>query len=139
MLPDEKRDAGWLRDYGYIDFGRIEADIAAMETFGAELSASVRNSYAPHLAGVTDAMSTRLPDPPAEFIELVTFLYAHNDAQNVAHQNVYNYANGTQGFANAAADIGEAYRGSDAFAQAKVADVDRAFERVGITLNEDGL
>ena len=133
MIPEEDRGPTWLRDYGYTDFSRIEADIAAMETFAAKLSASVQNGYAPYLAGVTGAMSTRLPDPPSEFIELLTFLFAHNEAQNITHQNVYNYANGTQGFAAAAADIGKAYEGSDAFARAEVADVHRSFQKVGIT------
>ena len=133
MIPEDDRVPAWLRDYGYTDFSRIEADIAAMETFAAKLSASVRNSYAPHLSGVTGAMSTRLPPPPSEFVELLTFLFAHNEAQNVTHQNVYNYANGTQGFATAAADISKDYGGSDAFARAKVADVQEAFRKVGIT------
>ena len=132
MIPEEDRGPAWLRDYGYADFGQIEADITAMEKFASQLSANVKGSYAPHLSTVSDAMSTRLPDPPGEFVELVSFLTLHNEAQNVAHQNVYNYANGTQRFATAAEDISRTYSGADAVAHAKVSDVDKAFAKVGI-------
>jgi hypothetical protein len=130
MIPEEDRGPAWLRDYGYTDFSQIEADIQAMEHFASGLSSIVKDDYAPHLSTVTDAMSTRLPDPPSEFIELLTFLFAHNEAQDVAHQNVYNFANGTQEFAVAAQDISKQYSGSDAFSHAKVKDVDKAFENV---------
>jgi uncharacterized phage infection (PIP) family protein YhgE len=130
MIPEEDRGPAWLRDYGYTDFSQIEADIQAMEQFANKLSATVQDNYAPHLSAVTDAMSTRLPDPPSEFIELLTFLSAHRDVADVAHQNVYNYANGTQDFAVVAKDISQKYDGSDAFSHAKVADVDKAFDHV---------
>ncbi|MGK5679231.1 hypothetical protein [Actinoplanes sp. URMC 104] len=132
MIPEEDLGPAWLRDYGTTDFGAIEADIRAMEQFAAKLAANVKDSYAPHLANVTTSMSTRLPDPPGQFVELTSFLTAHNEAQDVTHQNVYNYANGTQSFATAAADISKQYSGSDAFAHAKVSDVNKAFDRVGI-------
>ncbi|WP_250003139.1 hypothetical protein [Actinoplanes sp. M2I2] len=132
MIPEEDRGPAWLRDYGTTDFGAIEADIQAMEQFAAQLAANVKDSYAPHMSSVSDSMLTRLPDPPAAFAELYSFLTAHNHAQNVTHQNVYSYANGTQGFASAAADISKRYRGSDAFAHAKVSDVDKALDKVGI-------
>ncbi|MCY1140787.1 hypothetical protein OWR29_22550 [Actinoplanes sp. Pm04-4] len=132
MIPDEDRGPAWLSDYGTTDFGAIEADIQAMEQFAAKLAANVQDSYAPHMSSISDSMLTRLPDPPAEFAELFSFLTAHNEAQNVTHQNVYNYANGTKGFASAAADISKQYSGSDAFAHAKVSDVDKAFDKLGI-------
>jgi hypothetical protein len=132
MIPEEDRGPAWLRDYGTTDFGAIEADIEAMEQFAAKLAANVKDSYAPHMSTVSDSMLTRLPDPDATFVELSSFLVAHNEAQDVTHQNVYNYANGTQGFANAAADISKQYSGSDAFARARVSDVDKALDRVGI-------
>jgi hypothetical protein len=132
MIPEEDRGPRWLRDYGYTDFSDIEADITAMEKFATQLSANVKDSYAPHLSTVTTAMSTQLPSPPGEFMELVSFLTVHYEAQDVAHQNVYNYANGTQRFATAAEDISKTYDGSDAFANAKVSDVDKAFDKVGI-------
>jgi hypothetical protein len=132
VIPEDDRGPAWLRDYGYTDFSQIEADIEAMEKFATQLSADVKDNYAPHLSTVTDAMSTQLPSPPSEFIELITFLFAHHEAQDQAHQNVYNYANGTQGFATAAKDISKKYSGSDAFAHAKVTDVDKALSSVGI-------
>jgi hypothetical protein len=132
MIPEEERGPAWLRDYGYTDFSQIEADIQAMEKFAAKLSDDVRTNYAPHLSTVTSTMSKRLPPPPAEFSELSSFLTVHNEAQNVTHANVYNYANGTDGFARAAADISKKYSGSDAFSHAKVTDVNKAFDEVGI-------
>jgi hypothetical protein len=132
MIPEDDRGPMWLRDYDYTDFSQIEADIQAMETFALKLAANVSDNYAPHLSTVTTAMSTRLPVPPSEFFELWSFLSTHNEIQNVAHQNVYNYANGTQGFATAAEDISKKYSGTDAFAHAKVRDVDTALDRVGI-------
>jgi len=38
MIPEEDRGPAWLRDYGYADFGQIEADIQAMERFAATLA-----------------------------------------------------------------------------------------------------
>ena len=136
MIPEEDRGPAWLRDYDTTDFGAIEADIQAMEQFAAKLAANVKDSYAPHMSTVSESMGTPLPPPPGEFVELSSFLLAHREAQDVTHQNVYNYANGTQGFANAAADISKKYTGSDAFAHAKVADVDTALDRVGIPTTE---
>ncbi|MCU7726703.1 hypothetical protein ODJ79_23480 [Actinoplanes sp. KI2] len=132
MIPEDDLGPAWLRDYGYTDFSQIEADIQAMEHFAQKLSANVADNYAPHLTTVTDGMSTKLPDPPSEFIELYTFLFVHRDAMDVTHQNVYNYANGTKSFAIAAKDISDTYRGSDAFSHAKVGDVNKAFDQVGI-------
>ena len=138
MIPQEDLGPAWMRDYGYADFSQIEADIQAMEHFAQKLSANVSDSYAPHLTTVTDEMSTKLPDPPSEFIELLTFLFVHHDAMDVTHQNVYNYANGTKDFASAAKDISDTYSGSDAFAHAKVRDVDKAFDQVGLPAQQPG-
>ncbi len=126
MIPEEDRGPAWLRDYGTTDFGQIEADIEAMKQFAAKLAANVQGSYATHLSDVTDSMSSPLPDPPGEFFELASFLTVHREAQDVTHQNVYNYANGTQRFATAATEISEKYRGSDAFSHATVRDVESA-------------
>jgi hypothetical protein len=132
MIPEEDRGPAWLRDYGYTDFGQIEADIQAMEQFASKLSANVKDEYAPHLSTVTTAMSTRLPSPPSEFIELLTFMFVHHEAADIAHQNVYNFANGTRNFAVAAQDISQKYDGSDAFSRAKVDDVNAAFGDVAV-------
>jgi hypothetical protein len=133
MLPEEDRGPAWLRDYGHTDFGDIEADIAAMEEFARRLAADVQDNYVPHLTGVTDAMLTELPPPAATFPELVDFMTAHNEAQNVTQENVFNFANGTNHFATAAQTISAEYRGTDAFSRARVRDVDEAFDKVTTT------
>jgi hypothetical protein len=129
MIPEEDRGPAWLRDYGYTDFGDIAADIAAMEEFAKKLAADVQNNYVPHLSGVTDAMLTQLPPPAATFPELVAFMTAHNEAQGITQENVFNFANGTNTFATAAQTISEEYRGSDAFSRARVDDVEKALHR----------
>jgi hypothetical protein len=132
MLPEEDRGPSWLRDYFSTDFSQIDADIEAMEKFAAQLSASVTDGYAPHLSTVSTAMMTQLPGPAQEFIELRSFLLVHREAQDVSHQNVYNYANGTQGLASAAQDVGRRYEGADAFAHARAGEVERALDRFGV-------
>jgi hypothetical protein len=129
MIPKGDGGPEWLRDYGATDFGDIAADIAAMEEFAKKLAADVQNNYVPHLSGVTDAMLTELPPPAATFPELVSFLTAHQVAQDTTQTNVYNFANGTNRFATAAQTISAEYRGSDAFARARVRDVDEAFQQ----------
>ena len=129
MLPEEDRGPAWLRDYGSTDFGNIEADIAAMEEFARRLAADVQDNYVPHLTGVTDAMLTELPPPAHTFPELVDFMTAHNEAQNITQENVFNFANGTNHFATAAQTLSEEYRGTDAFSRARVRDVDLAFDK----------
>jgi hypothetical protein len=129
MIPEEDRGPAWLRDYGFTDFGNIEADIAAMEEFASKLAADVEKNYVPHLTSVTDAMLTELPPPAATFSELVDFFTVHREAQDATQQNVYNFANGTYHFATAAQTISTDYRGSDAFSHARVRDVDKAFDK----------
>jgi hypothetical protein len=127
MIPEEDRGPAWLRDYGHTRFGDIAADIAAMEEFATKLAADVQNNYVPHLSRITDAMLTELPQPAASFPELVSFMIAHNEAQGVTQENVFNFANGTNHFATAAKTISGEYRESDAFSRARVGDVDKAF------------
>jgi hypothetical protein len=124
MIPEEDRGPSWLRDYGYTDFGDIAADIHAMEEYAKKLAADLEANYAPHMATVSAAMLTRLPEPNAAFYELTTFLESHKTAQEVTHENVYAYANGTDALAGAAKEISGMYQGSDAFARATVKDVD---------------
>jgi len=127
-IPEEDLGPRWLRDYGG-GFGDIAADIQAMEEFAAKLSAEVRDNYLTHLPQVTEAMLTRLPSPMEGFDELLRFMRAHRDAQDATQENVYNYGSGTHGIANAARTISQQYRGADAFARARVADVNRAFDQ----------
>ena len=105
MLAEEDRGPSWLRDYGYTDFGNIEADIQAMEEFAKRLRSDLEANYVPHLSSVTDAMLTRLPPPAATFPELVAFMRDHQAAQDTTQTNVYNFANGTNRFATAAQTI----------------------------------
>ena len=127
MIPEEDRGPAWLRDYGYTDFGDIEADLAAMEDFAKKLASEVDDNYAPHVPSVTDAMVVALPQPAETFPELVSFMQAHQTAQDTTQKNVFNFAGGTQDFAAAAHKISKEYRGSDAFSRARVTDVDKAF------------
>jgi hypothetical protein len=128
MLAEEDRGPSWLRDYGYTDFGNIEADIQAMEEFAKRLRADLEDNYVPHLSSVTDAMLTQLPPPAATFPELVAFMRDHQAAQDTTQTNVYNFANGTNRFATAAQTISKEYEGADAFSRARVADVQQAFQ-----------
>jgi hypothetical protein len=122
MIPEEDRPPAWLAD-----FGAIEADVAAMEAFAASLDREVRDSYEPHLQLVTTSMMTQLPGAPDAFPELKSFLADHHKAQTATFSNTFNFRDGTGHFADAAKDISERYRGADAFAHAKVKDVNRAF------------
>lgn len=132
MIPEEDQGPTWLRDYGHTDFGAIEADIAAMQEFAAKLQEDVRGNYAPYLQGVTDAMLTQLPIPNPGFEELTSFLETHRIAQDVTQQNVYYYAPGTANLATVVQGVSEQYRGSDAFAQAKVSDVHAQFKKLAM-------
>ena len=128
MIPEEDRGPAWLRDYGYTDFGDIEADLQAMEDFAKKLASEVDDNYAPHVPTVQEAMLVGLPQPADTFVELIDFMTAHQTAQDISQRNVFNFAAGTQDFATAAHSISTEYRGSDAFSHARVKDVDKAFE-----------
>ncbi|MFG1603014.1 hypothetical protein [Actinoplanes sp. NPDC049265] len=127
MLAEEDRGPSWLRDYGNTNFGTIDADIAAMENFAKKLRADVETNYVPHLTSVTDKMLTKLPPAATTFPELVAFMQDHVQAQDATQSNVYGFADGTARFATVAQTISKEYAGSDAFAQARVGDVEDAF------------
>jgi hypothetical protein len=130
MLSEEDRGPAWMRDYGYTDFSQIEADVTAMEQFATKLQGDVSKNYDTHAPVVQQLLLTILPDPPADFVELSSFLVVHNGAQDISQKNVYHYSAGTSNFAKVAKDVSADYRGSDAFSQAKVSDVDSAFKTV---------
>lgn len=130
----EDRGPAWLQDYTYTDFSAIAVDIEAMEEFAKKLEAEVQNNYAAHLPAVADGMLTELPPPSATFPELCRFMQTHRDAQEVTQANVFQFANGTNRFAAAALKMSVEYRGTDAFAHARVTDVERALG--GVTLPE---
>jgi hypothetical protein len=130
MLPEEDRPPAWLADYG-----SIEADINAMEDFAAGLDKEVREGYEPHLQLVTTSMMTELPHAP-KYSELNSFLDAHYKVQMATFSNTFNFRAGTGQMADAAKTISDQYRGSDAFSQTRVKDVDSAFSKTGNQLAE---
>lgn len=115
----------WLGNVDYTDFGAIEADIAAMEEFAAQLKADIENNFAPYAETVSRTMVEPLPE--TTFYDLHLFLYSHDQAQIATQMNVAGYTDGTYQFASAASGISRQYRDSDAFSRAKVSDVEAAF------------
>ncbi|MEV6298160.1 hypothetical protein AB0M02_02010 [Actinoplanes sp. NPDC051861] len=122
MIPDEDRGPAWLRDYG-----DIEADLRAMEEFAAALKEDVERGYAPRALAVSDTMVSALPEADERFAELRQFRQAHERAREAALRNVCDFTDGTYGLADAAHEVSERYRGSDAFARARVTDVQAGF------------
>ncbi len=125
MKPMEDRGPAWMQDYGFDDF-QVNADITAMEQFAAKLHNDVANNYDPHAAVVVPLMTTAT-SAPVEYSELYSFLFVHREAQMSAANNIYYFSSGTSKFAEAAQQVSKDYRGSDAFAHAKVSDVEDAF------------
>jgi hypothetical protein len=121
-MPVDNEPASWIDN-----FGSIETDIQAMEEFAATLAKEVETGYAPHLEKVTAAMLTKLPKASENFPELQSFLQHHLEVQQQTYSNTFNFRAGTHHFATAAQQISDEYRGSDAYAHAKVRDVDKAF------------
>jgi hypothetical protein len=120
VIPEET--PSWLRNYR-----AIEADIARMEDVAAALDAEVRQNYMPHLSHIADDMRAVLPDPCDAFVELCTFLQTHWTSQQATSDLVHFFRDATGGLAVAAGTISRQYRGADAFASARVGDVERAF------------
>ncbi|TDC41743.1 hypothetical protein [Micromonospora sp. KC213] len=124
MIPEEDRPAPWLRGYG-----GIAADIRQMREFADRLQAEVERNYAPHLSYIADDMTTAIPDPCDAFIELVQFLQAHHETQQATAEVVWGLGGATGHLASAAGDIANRYEGTDAFAAARVGDVQAALAR----------
>ncbi|TDC82986.1 hypothetical protein E1193_09990 [Micromonospora sp. KC606] len=124
MIPEEDRPASWLRGYG-----GIEADISQMREFADRLQAEVERNYAPHLSYIADDMTAAIPDPCDAFIELVQFLRAHHETQQATADLVWGLGGATGHLASAAGDIASRYEGTDAFAAARVGDVQAALAR----------
>ena len=123
-LSNEDLPPAWLRDYT-----TIEADISRMEEFAAKLDAEVRDNFAPHLTPIFDDILTELPPAYTDFPELLGFLEHHAaSAQDTAY-TVYYYQDVTGGFAVAAGEVSRNYRGADAFAAARVDDVEAALNK----------
>ncbi|GIF10871.1 hypothetical protein [Actinoplanes teichomyceticus] len=127
MAPNDDLDPARVRDGG-----QIAADITAMEEFAARLLADVARDYAPHADTLANRMLARLPAADAGFGELVTFVNALESAQETCQQNIYNFANGTHGFAKAAEQVSQQYTGTDAFARARLGDIESALVTAGL-------
>ncbi|GAA4593252.1 hypothetical protein BJY16_000909 [Actinoplanes octamycinicus] len=110
----------------------IAADVTAMEEFAARLLAAVDKDYAPHADTLALQLLSGLPAAAAGFAELSAFAIVLESAQDTCQQNMYNFANGTHGFAKAAEQVSRMYRGADAFARARLADVDQALVTAGL-------
>lgn len=123
-IPEEDLPPAWLRDYG-----DIEADISKMEEFAANLDAEVRQNYAPHLDYLREDVTAETPQPAAEFQELVDFLTTHRDIQHDSTNVVFHYRDATGGFAQAAKEVSENYGKADAFALARVKEVESALDK----------
>lgn len=121
MIPEEGRPASWLGNYG-----GIEADIRQMREFADQLQTEVERNYTPHLRYIADDMTAAVPNPCDAFIELVHFLQAHWETQQATSDLVHGLAGATGRLATAANRIATDYQGTDAFANARVNDVERA-------------
>lgn len=114
------------------DDGHISADITAMEDFAQKLLADVDDHYAPFADTLANRMLAGLPAADRQFGELYAFTTVLASAQDTCQQNMYNFANGTHGFAKAAEQVSAEYRGSDAFAHARLSDVEQALVTAGL-------
>ncbi|MFG1952736.1 hypothetical protein [Micromonospora sp. NPDC048830] len=126
MIPEEDLPAPWLRGYG-----GIEADIRQMREFADKLQAEVERNYAPHLSHIADDMKAPIPNPADAFVELVQFLQAHNETQQAAVAMVWSVGGATGHLAAAADRIAAQYADVDAFAAARVSDVEHALADPG--------
>jgi hypothetical protein len=122
-VSNEDLPPTWLRDYA-----TIEADIQRMEEFAAKLDAEVRDNFAPHVAQIYDDMLVQLPHVYTDFPELVGFLEAHRASANDTADLIYFYREATAAFATAAGTVSARYRDADAFATARVSDVQAALD-----------
>ncbi|GIJ08798.1 hypothetical protein ACFFMR_01435 [Micromonospora andamanensis] len=121
MIPEEDRQASWLRGSG-----GVEVDIRQLRDFAEQLRAEVESSYAPHLRYIADDMLTTVPNPADAFIELVHFLRTHWETQQATTNAVWGVGDATGHLAEAAKLVAEQYADTDAFVAARVADVHRA-------------
>lgn len=112
-------------------YDAIDADITAMADFAKRLAAGVTEGYGPQLSEVGRRMQTAVPAAHPGFPELRIFLEQHERAQLTTFANATNFREGTIRFSDAAQQVSDEYRSSDAFANASVADIDNAFKLPG--------
>ncbi|MFI7597163.1 hypothetical protein [Actinoplanes sp. NPDC049681] len=80
---------------------------------------------------------TELPAGSPDFPELRGFLQHHYDVQLQTFSNTFNFRDGTHQFATVAQSISEEYANSDAYARAKVKDVNDGFEAANNPLADE--
>ena len=135
-IPEEDLGPRWLRDYGSLyDIGGgssaggdsgtgVKVDMPALKDFAAALRKNLQDDYRPHAHKVFDELAV-----PAEgqlsFLELWQALEQHDQVKTAATDNVANQGNGAMIFASAAGKISEDYSDSDAYAAAKLNDVEK--------------
>jgi hypothetical protein len=123
-LDDDTMTPGWLRDYR-----PIEVDLATLAEFAKALQDEVDLNFTPHMTRVVDALDPGA-DPFARkpyFPEINAAWYTYIDARDRAVNLLNAYRTATMTLARAADLIARDYTGSDAFAEARVADVQQAF------------
>jgi hypothetical protein len=123
-VPEEGLGPGWPPEHG----AGIRAEIARLDEFAAALDADVRDHYLPEMLRLHQDMSAELPRPLGSFPELTSFLQAHQATAQDTSDVVYTVADATGGFAYAARRVSERYAETDAFAAARVADVEAALD-----------
>jgi hypothetical protein len=135
-IPEEDLGPRWLRDYrtmyDYDIAGRgttgtdggtgVRVDMPAMKEFASALQKNVDDDYSPHARKVFDDMTVQ-PEGQLNFLELWWALEQHDTVKTAATDNVANHGNGAKVFAFAADEISKRYQQSDAYAAARLADV----------------
>jgi hypothetical protein len=123
-IPEDDLSPAWLRDYGI-----IAADVSGIAEFAAKLHAEVTQNYAPHLRYIYEDMAVEVPAPYDAFSELVAFLQTHHASQQATTNLVHFFRDATGGFATAASEISARYGEADAFAHARVTEVEAALDK----------
>jgi hypothetical protein len=112
-----------------------------MAEYAKKLAADVDDNFTPHFNGMSSAMETPLPEANPNFYELSSFVEAHKTVRGLTQDNVFAFGQGTSVFAAAAQQVSHEYRGTDAFAHAKAADIHKVMG-TGVptpTTNEGGV
>lgn len=133
-IPEEDLPPVWIRDYDTLyDIGGnsstggdsgtgIKVDMPSLKDFAAALRQNLQQDYAPHAHKVFDDMKKPVK-PAGAFVELQWALERHNDVQHATTHNVTNHGNGAMDFATSAQEISDRYGQADAYAAARISDV----------------
>ncbi|KHD75005.1 hypothetical protein [Actinoplanes utahensis] len=108
------------------------ADLTSMDVAAGRLKAEVQERLAPAADRAAEAMYILPPTPHDAFAELLAFQESQFAAQEVALRNVQTYVQGAWAFGVAVEQISKQYADADAFATARLRDVESAFNRLGV-------